>query len=224
MRSYTRRGAAGDLERCGLTNVRADGPEASGDEPIFVLGYQRSGTTLLQSMLGAHHNISAPPEIYFFVRIAGLAAYYGDLHDDSNLRRVIKHTLASPLAALDAYHLDENELFTDIARGPRGYGDVLVAVMGAIAARQGKRRWSEKSPGQRAPANCGARPASEAHSHRPRPPGRRRLHVDRSVGDRWSAACCDRRATAPHRVHRGRTTSRTRAVHDDPLRGSHSRP
>src|SRR5436309_3360296 len=37
--------------------------------PIFVVGFSRSGTTLLQALLGAHSRISAPPEIAFFARV-----------------------------------------------------------------------------------------------------------------------------------------------------------
>ena len=131
-------------------NARPAFATHDGNEPIFVLGYQRSGTTLLQSMLGTHRNIAAPPELYFFVRIAALAPYYGDLRDDGNLRRVIKDTIEFPLGTFDSYDLDQDELFLSIADGPRGYGDVLTATMSAVAARQGKRRWSEKSPGQSA--------------------------------------------------------------------------
>ena len=38
------------------------------DRPIFVVGYQRSGTTLLQALLGAHHRIAGPPETHFIFR------------------------------------------------------------------------------------------------------------------------------------------------------------
>ena len=47
------------------------------ERPIFVVGFQRSGTTLLQSLLGAHPRIAAPPEVHFFFRIYGLRDYWG---------------------------------------------------------------------------------------------------------------------------------------------------
>lgn len=40
------------------------------DAPLFVIGFQRSGTTLLQALLGAHPRIAAPPEIYYVARVA----------------------------------------------------------------------------------------------------------------------------------------------------------
>ncbi|MFW6008409.1 MAG: sulfotransferase family protein, partial [archaeon] len=36
------------------------------DQPIFIIGVGRSGTTLLQSMLNAHSKIIFPPETHFF--------------------------------------------------------------------------------------------------------------------------------------------------------------
>ena len=48
------------------------------DLPIFVIGFQRSGTTLLQSLLGAHPRIAAPPETHYIARVAHLADYFGD--------------------------------------------------------------------------------------------------------------------------------------------------
>jgi hypothetical protein len=61
--------------------------------PIFVVGHQRSGTTLLQALLGSHPNIASPPETYFVSRIADLADCYGNLGDDENLRRALHDTL-----------------------------------------------------------------------------------------------------------------------------------
>jgi len=54
------------------------------ERPIFVVGFQRSGTTLLQSLLGAHPRIAAPPEVHFFFRIHQLRDYWGDLAETAN--------------------------------------------------------------------------------------------------------------------------------------------
>ena len=63
------------------------------NRPIFVVGFQRSGTTLLQSLLGAHPRIAAPPEMHFVFRVAALADYFGDLADDDNLARALHETI-----------------------------------------------------------------------------------------------------------------------------------
>lgn len=118
--------------------------------PIFVVGYQRSGTTLLQSLLGAHPNIAAPPETYFLFRIARLQAYYGDLADDSNLARVVHDALNPPIPLFADCGFSETEILDRVRRGPRTMRAVFTTILDDFARRQGKARWSEKTPGQTA--------------------------------------------------------------------------
>jgi sulfotransferase family protein len=116
--------------------------------PIFVVGYQRSGTTLLQALLGSHPRIAAPPETYFMSRIADLADYYGDLADDEALRRALHDTLNPAVPLFATCGFDEDRLFERIRAGNRSYRALLEGVMADFAARRGKRRWCEKTPGQ----------------------------------------------------------------------------
>lgn len=118
--------------------------------PIFVVGFQRSGTTLLQSLLGSHPNIAAPPEIHFIFRVARFADRYGDLDDDANLRRAVNDALHPPIDVLEKSGFDDERVFQRARAGERSMRGVLDAIMSDYAARQGKCRWSEKSPGQRA--------------------------------------------------------------------------
>lgn len=114
--------------------------------PIFVAGSARSGTTLLQSALGAHARIAAPPELYFVTRISSLADYYGDLRDDAALERALRDTLGFVL--LDPLRLDVESLLAEAKAGPRSYGGLLSSVVHHIAASWGKQRWSDKTPWQ----------------------------------------------------------------------------
>src|SRR5205823_12370894 len=126
--------------------MRHAGSTVMSTRPIFVVGSARSGTTLLQSALGAHAHIAAPPEMYFVTRISSLADYYGDLRDDGALGRALRATLDFVL--LEPLQLDEEELLVEAKGGPRTYGSLLTTVMGHIATAWGKRRWSDKTPWQ----------------------------------------------------------------------------
>src|SRR5205823_3583886 len=126
--------------------MRHAGSTVMSTRPIFVVGSARSGTTLLQSALGAHARIAAPPEMYFVTRISSLSDYYGDLCDDAALECALRDTLAFVL--LEPLHLDEAALLAEAKAGPRTYGGLLSTVMDHIASGWGKARWSDKTPWQ----------------------------------------------------------------------------
>lgn len=119
------------------------------ERPIFVVGFQRSGTTLLQSLLGAHPRIAAPPEVHFFFRIYGLRDYWGDLSVDANSRRVVRELVNAPFGMLDGCGFDEEALTRTFLTTDRSYRALLHTLLDDFAARQGKPRWSEKTPQQR---------------------------------------------------------------------------
>lgn len=119
------------------------------DRPIFVVGFQRSGTTLLQSLLGRHPRIAAPPELHFFFRIYDLRDYWGDLHDDARVRPVVRELLDVPFGLFADCGFDEDVLVNRFLASDRSYRSLLEAVLGDFARRLGKVRWSEKTPNQR---------------------------------------------------------------------------
>jgi Sulfotransferase family len=129
--------------------------------PIFVVGTQRSGTTLLQSLLGSHPNIAAPPETYFLFRVANLAAYFGDLTVDANLRRALHESLNPPIGLFAGCGFDEETLFDRARESERSYAALLDVILTDFATRQHKERWSEKTPNQLASAVLRVFPAAQ---------------------------------------------------------------
>jgi hypothetical protein len=103
---------------------------------------------LLQALLGAHPRIAAPPEMHFVQRIARLRSYWGSLDDDDVLRRVITETVRPAVPWLDKCKFDPERIFTHMRSGERTYAAVLDAVLRDYTDRQGKARWSEKTPRQ----------------------------------------------------------------------------
>jgi hypothetical protein len=105
---------------------------------VFLVGFPRSGTTLLQSLLAAHPEVRSMPETFFFVDVAPAGRRWrllGRAHPRARVR-------------LDA--LREH----GIAVAPRSARDLLpgsmigrfVRSLDAGAWRDGKRAWVEKTP------------------------------------------------------------------------------
>ena len=87
--------------------------------PIFVVGCQRSGTTLLRLMLDSHPNISCGPETRF---LGDLAAVTGDNWDR------MRH-----------YGFPKEYWHTKFA-------EMFASIQSDYAASRGKTRWADKTP------------------------------------------------------------------------------
>jgi hypothetical protein len=107
----------------------------------FVVGMNRSGTTLLRMMLDAHPELTIPPETHF-------------VPDVIKACRRRSGTPEAALAAMKGHREwgdfgfgDEEMLSLLRERGRRlAPGDALRAFYEAYAEREGKPRWGEKTP------------------------------------------------------------------------------
>jgi len=89
--------------------------------PIFILGCQRSGTSLLRRLLNSHSNIACPPESSFFVQLAGVY----------EVKRALQGLLDMGFSEDEV--LEQMRLFT-------------VRFFGQYAVSKGKNRWADKTP------------------------------------------------------------------------------
>lgn len=114
--------------------------------PVFVVGMNGSGTTMLLDCLGRH------PALYAFPRETRLIPYliarqkhYGDLAVDANFGR-----LWDDVRNITAFRAENGgvpvPLPDDWRDYPRTLAAVLDAVFGFFAAAQNKKRWCEKTP------------------------------------------------------------------------------
>jgi hypothetical protein len=115
-------------------------------KPVFIVGMNGSGTTMLLDCLGRH------PSLYAFPRETRLIPYlmtrepgYGDLTVDDNFRALWDDVrgLAVFREANGREPVPLPERWRDT---PRSLAGVLDAVFCDFAAREGKRRWCEKTP------------------------------------------------------------------------------
>ncbi len=114
--------------------------------PVFVLGMNGSGTTMLLDSLGRHPRLYAfPEETLLIPHLALTLGRFGDLADDGNFYRLWRHVLG--LGVFVA--ANGGQAISPPARWrsyPRDLAAVLDAVYSGFAAAEGKRRWCEKTP------------------------------------------------------------------------------
>ena len=107
----------------------------------FVVGMNRSGTTLLRMMLDSHPELTIPPETHFVPDVIR-ACKRGDGSPESVLA-----AMKSRREWGDFDFSDDEMLELLRARGRKlDAGEALRAFYEAYAERQGKPRWGEKTP------------------------------------------------------------------------------
>lgn len=106
----------------------------------FVVGVNRSGTTLLRMMLDAHPELTMPPETHFVPELIEVAEAGGATPEDL-LATITKQREWGDFGLTEAQLL---EAFRAI--DPLNAGDALRAFYSLYAERIGKPRWGEKTP------------------------------------------------------------------------------
>lgn len=115
-------------------------------EPIFITGFQRSGTTLLRLMLNAHPLIAIPLDTTgLWERFWQCLPEYGNLTSEAGLRRMVRDLLREERIVLWEAALNENEIVAE-ASG-RGFPGIIAAFHCAYARSRGKPCWGDKDPG-----------------------------------------------------------------------------
>ncbi|MDH3709635.1 MAG: sulfotransferase [Cyclobacteriaceae bacterium] len=128
--------------------------------PVFICGYQKSGTTLLAALLDNHPDLMVFPEETSFFRWVNIKDFK-QISDrlDFQLQETHVNRLQIDKAndgmegnrdysdfPFDSFQSQVREVFN---QGPKSHKDILLALMKAFAAvsnQQNKRYWIEKTP------------------------------------------------------------------------------
>lgn len=111
--------------------------------PVFILGAQRSGTTMLRLMLNSHGQLCVPHESVFITELYRRLDEFGDLSLRQNRHRLIDAIAAHP-------QVRKGGLIVDIDRLKAAEVDTYAALVRQMftqyMAGQGKTIWCDKSP------------------------------------------------------------------------------
>lgn len=113
------------------------------NKPFFILGSQRSGTTMLRLILNRHSRLAVPHESKFIMAFYPRLRGYGDLSDLSNVKRLLGDIA-------DHRAVREGQLLTDpsavLSRDVTSFPKLIDAIMTEKARQMGKVRWGDKTP------------------------------------------------------------------------------
>ncbi len=111
--------------------------------PVFIVGVQRSGTTLLRLILDSHSRMAIPFESFVLVEYFQRLSQYNYLADREDFRKLAKDLLASkgickwsPKVVLEDLDFEE---CTDC-------GSLVDEIFSAFARKSGKPYWGDKTP------------------------------------------------------------------------------
>ncbi|MDA8382470.1 MAG: sulfotransferase [Betaproteobacteria bacterium] len=114
-----------------------------GSAPFFVVGAQRSGTTMLRLMLNAHPRLCVPFESGFIIDFHDRRDGYGALSVKDNAARLLDDIAAHPKVRKGGLITDRDAI---LARPIEDYADLVDAIFSAYAEDKGKPRWADKTP------------------------------------------------------------------------------
>ncbi len=118
------------------------------DAPVFIVGANRSGTTLLRLILNAHSEMAIPDEINYFYSFRGASDYRRwwapDLTTDEYAEFVDDFLQTNRAVTPE---LDVERLREEILSGPPNLRRPYRLLLERWAQHYGKSRWGEKTPG-----------------------------------------------------------------------------
>lgn len=113
-------------------------------EPFFIVGFQRSGTTLIRMMLDSHPDVAVPLDTTgLWLRWADRAAR--ELRDDEPVEKLVDELLKEERIQLWKLGASAQEIAGRVRE--RTWPAIVRAFYEAYAEERGKRIWGDKDPG-----------------------------------------------------------------------------
>ncbi len=118
------------------------------NKPIFVIGAERSGTTLVMAMLGAHPKIAVPEVAWYYPRFYPYLYTYGNLNERQNIKTLIGEMIFGLKTPFWNMQVNPRTIVDELYEKTyqKTFGGVYDAILTKFSESQNKPRWGEKTP------------------------------------------------------------------------------
>ena len=125
-------------------------PVTLDERPIFITGSERSGTTLIMTILGCHARLAVPEVTWYYPRFRPYLFTYGDLTETENFSILVNEMVFGLRKPFFGMPVNPASFPTEIAvraqTSEQSFAGIFAAMLGAYAEHEGKPRWAEKTP------------------------------------------------------------------------------
>lgn len=121
---------------------------SSKEVPFFIIGSERSGTTLLMVMLGQHPRLAVPEVSWYYPRFRKYLHTYGDLSKPANFRVLAEEMIFGLKTPFFGLSPNPRTIVDEILSRAQSqtFGGLFDAILSWYAASKNKPRWGEKTP------------------------------------------------------------------------------
>lgn len=118
------------------------------ERPIFMIGAERSGTTLVMALLGCHSRIAVPEVVWYYPRFYPYLHTYGDLGKDENFRTLASEMVFGLKTPLWGMKVNTRTILDEVIElaPERSFAGLYAAMHLRFAQYSSKPRWGEKTP------------------------------------------------------------------------------
>lgn len=118
------------------------------EKPIYMIGAERSGTTLVMAMLGCHPRIAVPEVVWYYPRFYPYLHTFGDLSEEKNFKTLANEMIFGLKSPFWGMKVNPRTIVDEvIALSPeRSFAGIYAGMHERFAHYVGKPRWGEKTP------------------------------------------------------------------------------
>lgn len=118
------------------------------ERPVFMLGAERSGTTLVMALLGCHSRIAVPEVVWYYPRFHPYLHTYGDLSQEENFRTLAAEMVFGLKTPFWGMQVNPKTIVDEVIElaPERSFAGLYAGMHERFAKYVNKPRWGEKTP------------------------------------------------------------------------------